>query len=66
MGSGLPDDTDVFVIDGLTVIARRQSDGTYTSEVIDLPGCVARGGTREELVEATMRAIRTLLGDDTP
>ncbi len=62
MGSGLPDDTDVIVIGGLTVVTGRQSDGTYSSRVIDLPGCTARAGTREELVEATGRAIDAFLG----
>jgi predicted RNase H-like HicB family nuclease len=62
MGSGLPDDTDVLVINGLTVVIGRQSDGTYTSQVTDLPGCTARAGTREELAEATERAINTFLG----
>jgi predicted RNase H-like HicB family nuclease len=62
MGSGLPDDTDVLVINGLTVVTRRQPDGTYTSEVTDLPGCTARAGTREELPKATERAISAFLG----
>lgn len=62
MASDSPDDTNVFVVDTLTAVANRQSDGTYTAQVIDLPGCAARAGTREELVAATRRAIGSFLG----
>ncbi len=62
MGSSSSDDTDVLVIDSFTVITRRQPDGTYTSEVIDLPGCAARAGTPEDLAEATRKAVRSFLG----
>jgi predicted RNase H-like HicB family nuclease len=61
MGSGLSDNTDVFVVDGLTAVTGRQSDGTYTAQVIDLPGCTGSARTREELVEATRSAIRAFL-----
>jgi predicted RNase H-like HicB family nuclease len=62
MASGSSDDTDVLVIDTLTVVTSRQADGSYRSEVIDLPGCVARAATREEVVEETRKAIDSFLG----
>jgi predicted RNase H-like HicB family nuclease len=62
MGLGVSDDTDVFVIDGLTVLAKRLADGTYAAEVIDLPGCEARARTREQLAEATGKVIAAFLG----
>ncbi len=58
----MPDDTDVFVIDGLTVLAKKLSDGTYAAEVIDLPGCTAGAPTREKLPEAAGKAIASFLG----
>jgi predicted RNase H-like HicB family nuclease len=61
MASGPTGDTDAFVIDGFTVVSKRQADGTYTSEVIDLPGCTGSAGSPEELVEATRRAVRSFL-----
>ncbi len=61
MVSGSSDNTDVAVIDALTVVIRKE-DGALVAEVIDLPGCTARAGTREELIEATGRAIKAFLG----
>jgi len=58
----VPDDTDVFVIDGLTVLAKRLADGTYAADVIDLPGCTAQAPTRQQLVETTEEAIAAFLG----
>jgi predicted RNase H-like HicB family nuclease len=52
----------MVVIDTLTVVIRREPDGTFFSEVIDLPDCTARAGTRGELLEATRLAIDTFLG----
>ena len=62
MVSDPSDSADVTVIDTLTVVITRQPDGTFASEVVDLPGCTARAGTRDALVEATRRAIGAFLG----
>jgi predicted RNase H-like HicB family nuclease len=62
MASGSSGSADVAVIDALTVLIRREADGTFVSEVIDLPGCTARAGTRDGLLDATRRAMSAFLG----
>jgi len=62
MASDPSNSADVIVIDTLTVVITRQSDGMLVSEVVDLPGCTARAGTRDALVEATRQAIGAFLG----
>ena len=43
------------------VIARPAEEGGYRAEVIELPGCVSQGETKEELLSNIMQAIHACL-----
>ena len=43
------------------VIARPAEEGGYWAEVIELPGCVSQGETKEELMHNIMEAIQACL-----
>jgi predicted RNase H-like HicB family nuclease len=41
-----------------TIYVAQAPDGTYVANVVELPGCVARGATREEAVARVREAFR--------
>ena len=43
------------------VIARPADEGGYWAEVIELPGCVSQGETKEELLHNIIEAIQACL-----
>ena len=43
------------------VIARPAEEGGYWAEVIELPGCVTQGETKEELLQNVIEAIQACL-----
>lgn len=51
------------------VIARPAEEGGYWAEVVELPGCVNQGETKDELLHNIREAIQACLeayGDDEP
>jgi len=44
-----------------TIYVRAANDGTFVAEVADLPGCVARGATRDEAITKVRGAFRDYL-----
>jgi predicted RNase H-like HicB family nuclease len=51
------------------VIARPAEEGGYWAEVVELPGCVSQGETKDELLHNIREAIQACLeayGDDEP
>lgn len=43
------------------VIARPADEGGFWAEVIELPGCVSQGETKQELFDNTIKAIHACL-----
>jgi predicted RNase H-like HicB family nuclease len=41
----------------LTVVLRREEDGGYSAQCLELPGCVSEGDTWEEALENIKEAI---------
>lgn len=48
----------------LTVIEHQAEEGGYWAEVLELPGCVSQGETREELRKNIREAIEAVSQDD--
>ena len=46
-----------------TVIIKKDEDGFYVGEVVEIPGCYSQGETIEELMENIKEAIQTSLED---
>jgi len=46
-----------------TVIIKKDEDGFYVGEVVEIPGCYSQGETIEELMENIKEAIQASLED---
>lgn len=47
-----------------SMIARPADEGGYRAEVVELPGCVSQGETKEELLHNIIEAIQTCLEEE--
>jgi len=51
---------EIFVMAGklrFTIILRREEEGGYSAQCLELPGCISEGETREEALENIKEAI---------
>ena len=44
-----------------TIILRKEEEGGYSAQCLELPGCISEGETREEALENIKEAIKGYL-----